>query len=57
MLILRRRKQKMADRQRVTSFAKLYALLHQLQAEIEDAMPEFEDAMEILACVCPFHSR
>jgi hypothetical protein len=43
-----RRKQKMADRQRVTTFAKLYQMLRKLQSEIEDVMPEFEEQMEML---------
>ncbi|GFZ47917.1 hypothetical protein JCM24511_05664 [Saitozyma sp. JCM 24511] len=42
------RKQKMADRQRVTTFAKLYQMLRKLQSEIEDVMPEFEEQMEEL---------
>lgn len=47
----RRRKQKMADRQRPTGFARLYQLLRGLQAEIEETMPEFEDEMQELMCV------
>ncbi|WVQ98252.1 hypothetical protein IAU59_005375 [Kwoniella sp. CBS 9459] len=39
------RKQKMADRQRVTGFARLYQALRSLQSEIEDLMPEYEDQL------------
>lgn len=43
-----RRKQKMQDRQRVSGFAKLYAALTSLQAEIEEVMLDFEGHMDIL---------
>ncbi|WVF69598.1 hypothetical protein IAT40_004376 [Kwoniella sp. CBS 6097] len=39
------RKQKMADRQRVNGFARLYQALRTLQSEIEDLMPEYEDQL------------
>ena len=44
----RRRKQRIADRIRITGFAKLYQMLRTLQAEIEDTLPDFEDQMELL---------
>ena len=43
-----RRKQKIADRQRVNGFARLYQALRTLQAEIEEMMPDFEEQMDIL---------
>ena len=45
------RKQKIEDRQRPTGFARLYQMLRTLQAEIEDAMPDFEEQMVILTYV------
>lgn len=47
-LVFDSRKQKMADRTRVTGFARLYQALKTLQAEIDDMMPDFEEQMEIL---------
>ena len=43
-----RRKQKMADRKRVTGFQRLYQALRSLQGEIEELMPDFEEQMDIL---------
>ena len=48
-LIVRRRKQRIADRQRMTGFARLYQALRSLQSEVEDTMPDFEEQMDILA--------
>ncbi|OCF45785.1 hypothetical protein I317_00273 [Kwoniella heveanensis CBS 569] len=39
------RKQKMADRQRINGFARLYQALRMLQSEIEELMPEYEDQL------------
>lgn len=41
----------MQDRQQVTGFARLYAALRSLQAEIEEVMVDFEGQMDILAYV------
>ena len=40
--------QKIADRQRVNGFARLYQMLRNLQHEIEDTMPDFEEQMDLL---------
>ena len=47
-LIRGSRKQKMADRQRVNGFARLYTAIRSIQHEVEDLMPEFEEQMESL---------
>ncbi|WWD21672.1 hypothetical protein CI109_106158 [Kwoniella shandongensis] len=39
------RKQKMQDRQRVTGFARLYQAMRDLQSEIEDLIPDYEDQL------------
>jgi rabenosyn-5 len=51
---LSRRKQKIADRQRVSGFARLYGALRTIQHEIEAIMGEFEDQMEDLVYVISF---
>jgi hypothetical protein len=48
---MNRRKQKMQDRQRVSGFARLYAALRTMQAEIEEVMLEFEGHMDLLTWV------
>ncbi|GMK54686.1 hypothetical protein CspeluHIS016_0112720 [Cutaneotrichosporon spelunceum] len=44
------RKQKIADRTRITPFARLYAALRTLQAEITDLLPSFEEDLAALQC-------
>ena len=46
-----RRKQKIADRQRVTGFARLYGTIRTIQREIESQMSDFEEQMEELLYV------
>jgi rabenosyn-5 len=46
-----RRKQKIADRQRVTGFARLYGTIRTIQGEIESQMSDFEEQMEDLLYV------
>lgn len=41
----------MADRERPTSFGRLYQIIRTLQRTIEDVMPEFEEQMESLMYV------
>jgi hypothetical protein len=43
-----RRKQKIADRSRVSGFARLYGALRTIQHEIEAQMSECEEQMEDL---------
>ena len=50
--LIPRRKQKMADRSRVGGYARLYHMLRNLQAEIENLMPDYEDALSELSYVC-----
>jgi rabenosyn-5 len=56
---MNRRKQKIADRQRVTGFARLYGTIRTIQGEIESQMSDFEEQMEDLlyVSVSPLFSK